>query len=67
MNMLNTLKGSYFEEVFPKGWDIARIQECVSQDPLSVLDRQSFWHADFQPVSCEGRTASSAEECSGRE
>ena len=44
MNMLNTLKGSYFEEVFPKGWDIARIQECVSQDPLSVLDRQSFWH-----------------------
>ena len=25
MNMTDTLKGSYFAEVFPKGWDIEKI------------------------------------------
>lgn len=52
MNMLNTLQGSYFSEVFPKGWDLARIQSCVSNSPSSVFDRQSFWNEQFYPVSC---------------
>ena len=33
MNMTDTLKGSYFAEVFPKGWDIEKIADCVSQPP----------------------------------
>ena len=36
MNMTDTLKGSYFAEVFPKGWDIEKIADCVSQPPESV-------------------------------
>ena len=42
MDMLDTLKGSYFSEVLPEGWDIAKIKECVSNPPESVFDRQSF-------------------------
>lgn len=52
MNMIDTLKGSYFAEILPEGWDISKIMECVSNDPSTVLDRQSFWHEQFQPVSC---------------
>jgi len=52
MNMVDTLKGSYFEEVFPKGWDIKKIAECVSQDPKTVFDRQKFWNKGFEPVMC---------------
>jgi len=52
MNMLDTLKGSYFSEVFPKGWDLGRIQKCVSNSPASVFDRQTFWNERFAPVSC---------------
>lgn len=53
MNMLDTFQGSYFSEIFPKGWDLERIRDCVSNAPEAVLDRQSFWHQDFQPVSCQ--------------
>ena len=50
MNMLDTLKGSYFSEVLPEGWDIEKIYRCVTNDPASVEDRQSFWNKDFAPV-----------------
>lgn len=53
MNMLDTFQGSYFSEIFPKGWDLEKIRACVSNPPESVLDRQSFWHDGFQPVPCQ--------------
>ena len=52
MDMTNTLKGSYFSEILPKGWDIEKIKECVSNPPESVFDRQSFWNEGFAPVKC---------------
>ena len=52
MDMLNTLKGSYFSEILPQGWDIAKIKSCVSNAPESVFARQSFWHEGFSPVKC---------------
>ena len=53
MDMLSTIKGSYFEEVFPKGWDIERIKKCVSNNPASYGEKQPFWNPDFAPVPCE--------------
>ena len=50
MNMVDTLKGSYFSEVLPEGWDISKIYDCVSNDPSSVGERQSFWNDGFRPV-----------------
>lgn len=52
MDMITTLKGSYFCEVFPKGWDIERIQACVSNPPDAFAEPQPFWHKDFEPVMC---------------
>ncbi|MCI8416365.1 MAG: glucosamine-6-phosphate isomerase [Lachnospiraceae bacterium] len=52
MNMMDTLKGSYFSEILPEGWDMAKIQACVSNDPKTVLDRQDFWNDGFRPVPC---------------
>ena len=49
MNMTDTLKGSYFAEVFPKGWDIEKIADCVSQPPESVTHpQQTRRTADFR-------------------
>ena len=52
MNMIDTLRGSYFSEILPEGWDINKIKQCVSNDPASVLDRQNFWNEGFRPVKC---------------
>ena len=52
MDMTNTLKGSYFSEVLPAGWDIEKIKACVSNPPETVLDRQPFWNEGFAPVKC---------------
>ncbi|NLF28514.1 MAG: glucosamine-6-phosphate isomerase [Clostridiales bacterium] len=53
MDMVSTFKGSYFSEVFPKGWDIVRIRDCAANPPESITERQGFWHRDFQPIVCE--------------
>ena len=42
MNMLTTLKNSYFSEILPKGWDMERVARCVSNPPESVEERQAF-------------------------
>ena len=53
MDMVSTLKGSYFSEVMPKGWDIEKIKACVSNDPATVLTPQPFWNKQFTPCSCD--------------
>jgi glucosamine-6-phosphate deaminase len=53
MNMLDTFKGSLLENFYPAGWDLKKIDECCSQPPESVTERQSFWNPDFMPVPCE--------------
>jgi glucosamine-6-phosphate deaminase len=47
-----TLPGSLLENFYPAGWDFARIDACASHPPESVLDRQPWWHPDFNPVPC---------------
>ena len=53
MDMVSTLKGSYFEEFFPKGWDIERIKSCTVNPPESYAEPQPFWSKAFEPVSCD--------------
>lgn len=53
MNLLSTIKGSLLEQFYPAGWDLARIDACASNDPDTILDRQEFWHKDFEPIACE--------------
>ena len=53
MDMLNTFKGSYFSEVFPKGWDLQKVKACVSHPAEEVGLRQPFWHEGFQIAPCD--------------
>ncbi|TVY08010.1 glucosamine-6-phosphate isomerase [Paenibacillus cremeus] len=52
MNLLSTLKGSLFEALLPAGWDLTRIDQCASETPERIFDRQQHWHERFQPVGC---------------
>lgn len=53
MNLISTLEGSMLIGFFPKGWDLARLDDCCSHPPERMLDRQSHWHSGFQPVLCK--------------
>ncbi|MBP1992337.1 glucosamine-6-phosphate isomerase [Paenibacillus eucommiae] len=51
MDFMSTKKGTLLENFYPAGWDLQRIDDCV-KDPEAILERQSFWNKDFQPVKC---------------
>ena len=55
MDFLTTVKGSLLEGFYPAGWDMKKIDACCDVNN-KVSDRQSFWHKDFQPISCENVT-----------
>jgi len=52
MDLLSTIKGSLLEGFFPAGWDLAKIDACCSHAPDEISQRQSWWNAAFEPVSC---------------
>lgn len=52
MNLVSTLSGSLLESFYPKGWDLAKIDDCCNQPPESITERQSFWNEDFAPIPC---------------
>jgi glucosamine-6-phosphate deaminase len=52
MNLISTIKGSLLEGFFPAGWDLAKIDACVDDDPKSFGKRQPWWHKKFSPVPC---------------
>jgi glucosamine-6-phosphate deaminase len=52
ITLISTLAGSLLEGFFPAGWDLAKIDACCSHAPETVLDRQPWWHADFNPIPC---------------
>jgi glucosamine-6-phosphate deaminase len=52
MNLLTTLPGSLMENFFPKGWDLAAIDQAAQVTGPALAERQPWWHKDFQPVAC---------------
>jgi glucosamine-6-phosphate deaminase len=53
MNFIDTVQGSLLEGFFPAGWDLKKIDACCSHSPDEILERQPFWHENFQPVPCD--------------
>ncbi|MCA9084787.1 MAG: glucosamine-6-phosphate isomerase [Planctomycetaceae bacterium] len=53
MDLLSTIDGSLLEGFFPKGWDLAKIDACVDDDPSKITERQPFWNEGFQPIPCQ--------------
>ncbi len=52
MNFMQTVNGSMLDGFYPAGWNMQAIDECCSHAPESIHERQSFWHSEFQPISC---------------
>lgn len=49
MDFMSTVKSSLLEGFYPVGWDMEKIDECCEKG----VERESFWHQDFQPIACE--------------
>lgn len=49
MNFMTTVKDSLLEGFYPAGWDLEKMDACCEKG----LQREEFWHKDFQPISCE--------------
>src|SRR5262245_34117913 len=52
MNLISTLKGSMLEGFFPAGWDLARIDSLISDNPSALGKREPWWSPQFEPVAC---------------
>ncbi|MCA9081359.1 MAG: glucosamine-6-phosphate isomerase [Planctomycetaceae bacterium] len=52
MDLLSTLQGSLLENFFPAGWDLAKIDRCIDDDPTTISQRQSWWHPEFELFPC---------------
>jgi len=53
VNLITTLKDSLLEGFFPAGWDLEKIDACAANPPEAVLERQPWWHPEFEPVPCD--------------
>ena len=53
MDLLTTIDGSLLQGFFPEGWDLARIDACIDDDPTAITERQPWWHERFEPIGCE--------------
>lgn len=49
MNFMTTVQNSLLEGFYPAGWDLEKMDACCEKG----VEREAFWHKDFQPVSCE--------------
>ncbi len=52
MNLLTTLPGSLLETFFPAGWDLAKIDALISDQPADMTRREAWWNPAFTPVPC---------------
>lgn len=57
MNFFNTVEQSLLSSFYPAGWDMHRIDECCSNPPEQILDRQPFWNGNFSPIRCDNPEA----------
>jgi glucosamine-6-phosphate deaminase len=53
MDLMSTLAGSLLEDFFPKGWDLAKIDECCNQPPETITDRQPWWNPNFNVLPAD--------------
>lgn len=52
MDLLSTFTGSMMEGFLPAGWNLAKLDQLGGLSGADVVKRQSWWHAQFQPVGC---------------
>src|SRR3989441_1512737 len=52
MDLMTTLSGSLMQGFLPAGWDLARIDRLAAAPPAELVRRETWWHAQFEPVPC---------------
>jgi len=52
MDLTTTLTGSLMEHFLPTGWNLTEIDRVGGLAGTDVVKRQSWWHPQFEPVSC---------------
>lgn len=52
INLMTTLKGSMLEGYFPKGWNLAKLDELCSRKPAAITKPEKWWNKDFEAVPC---------------
>jgi glucosamine-6-phosphate deaminase len=51
MDLNTTMAGSMMEGFLPAGWDLRKI-DALAADDARFGKRESWWHAQFEPVAC---------------
>jgi glucosamine-6-phosphate deaminase len=52
IDLISTLSGSMMQGFFPQGWDLAKIDRLGSLAGDQLLERQRWWHPQFEPLAC---------------
>jgi glucosamine-6-phosphate deaminase len=52
INLINTMADSLLTDFFPKGWDLAALDELCSRSPDKIVARERWWHKSFEPLAC---------------
>ncbi len=53
MDLISTYSGSMMEGFYPKGWDLAKIDQLGALSRENLLKPASWWNSQFEPVSCQ--------------
>jgi len=53
MDLTTTIAGSMMENFLPHGWNLTEIDRLGALAGESVVQRQPWWHAQFEPVACD--------------
>lgn len=53
INLLTTWEGTPVKKVYPKEWDMERIHNICGNSWEEALERQDFWHPDFEVIPVE--------------
>ncbi len=52
IDLLKTIRGSLLEGFYPRGWNLARLDEIASRPPERIAEREPSWNAGFEPEAC---------------
>ena len=53
INLMTTIAGSLLESFFPKGWDLAKLDEICARKPETITEPEEWWNKKFEAVSCD--------------
>src|SRR3954466_13452423 len=50
LSMLNTIRGSRLAGFYPRGWNLARMDQCCALNLKQLTTPARHWHREFKPI-----------------